>query len=494
MGCTCSNRIAIIDKKKKSSDTQPNEFIINNYKLNLSKESLSKYNKSNIKDSYIMQCKLDSGSFGIVYKARHILTNDIRAIKAISRNKLIEQDQRKVEEIKIMCQLDHPHIVKIYEYFTDEENFYISMEYLQGGNLIDKLEEIDILDEYSVCCIMEQLLSCVHYLHLNNIVHRDLKLENILLEVRRDLDIKLIDFGLATYYKNKRLIDLCGSSYYIAPEVLDLNYDNKCDIWSCGIIMYFLLSGSPPFLGNNVEELYENIKSCKYKFDSKIWSSVSEEAIDLIKKMIQPDPNKRISAQDALNHKWIKNKKNKKMTINRETIPDLKNNLKRFLSKNLLQLAFDAFIVHHSSNVRKEKELRDFFKKIDTSNDGRLSFDELRDGYKKYLKDPFIDNHIEEVFKAMNSDGSEFIEYEEFLRASSMIDGQFSENQLTEAFKHYDMDGSGKISADELKQIIGFIKDGKDKDEIVRQLIEKMDINGDGEISLDEFKLLVRSM
>lgn len=155
--------------------------------------------------------------------------------------------------------------------------------------------------------LLKQVLSCVNYCHKNNIVHRDLKPENILLEQNKEFDqIKIIDFGTSLVYDPSKLLDeKLGTPYYIAPEVLNKSYDSKCDIWSVGVITYILLSGLPPFNGDNDKEIMKKVRSGKFNFDSVAWQHVSDSAKDFIRKLLTYDPAKRPTAEKALQHLWI---------------------------------------------------------------------------------------------------------------------------------------------------------------------------------------------
>jgi calcium-dependent protein kinase len=468
--------------------------VVNEYQLKLNKATLIKYNSGLISQYYKLLDILGQGSFGTVYKCKYILTGEERALKKINR-KTVQKledlgDEDLPNELKIHCLIDHPHIIKTYEYFKDEKNYYIVTELVEGGSLIDMLKSQKFIDEQKVAAFIEQLLSCIYYLHSNKIVHRDLKPDNTLLNIRLDNDVntKLIDFGMATTYDDNKMMDLlCGTAYYIAPEVIQECYTHKCDLWSIGCMMYFLLCGKPPFYGQSPYATFDKILNEQHDFNGKGWALVSESAKDLINKLLEKSVNKRPSAEEALNHPWFKEIKGNpsfgKGKI--EILPDYKENLQKFLGKNLLEQACAAYVLHHTSHIENEKELTKLFKLLDKSNDGRLTIHELQHGYKEHLKDPFLDAHADEIFKHMDSDGDNFIEFEEFMRASAKISNNYSKAIWAEAFRHYDVDGSGKISSDELKNILS--SDKKDKNQILKDLITKIDINRDGEVSFDEF-------
>jgi calcium-dependent protein kinase len=466
----------------------------NDYKLYLTKQTLIKFNPGLIQNHYKILNILGQGSFGTVYKCHYKLTGEERAIKLINKKDVQKmeglQEDDLPNELKIHCLIDHPHIIKTFEYFKDSKNYYIVVEYMEGGSLIQKLKQLKFIDEKTVSKIIEQLLSCVYYLHSNKIAHRDLKPDNTLLNIKDEgeVNIKLIDFGLATIYEDKEVMDmLCGSPYYIAPEVIEERYDCKCDLFSVGCMMYFFLCGRPPFYGPSNHATFDLILHEPHDFEGGCWDQISKNAKDLLNKLLEKNPTKRFSADIALKHPWFIEMKdgNTKPTI----LPNYKENLQKFLGKSLLEQACAAYVIHHSSHLENEKELRSLFKSIDKSNDGRLTFQELKQGYKEYLNDPFLDAHIEEIFINMDNDGDNFIEYEEFIRASVNIKNNYSKKLLAEAFAHYDADGSGKISSSELKCMLG--GDKKEKSQVAKDLIMKIDENGDGEISFEEFLALL---
>ena len=194
-------------------------------------------------------------------------------------------------EINILRSLDHPNIVKIFEYFEDEKRYYIVQEHIQGGELFDEIIAKGKFNEKDAAVLMKQLLSCISYCHSHNIVHRDLKPENVLLEASKEFDqIKVIDFGTAQVFrKGEHLKETIGTPYYIAPEVLNHNYGKECDIWSLGVMAYIILSGLPPFNGGTDAEIMSSIKTGKFSFAPKVWTGISQQAKDFIKSMLTFD-------------------------------------------------------------------------------------------------------------------------------------------------------------------------------------------------------------
>ena len=205
--------------------------------------------------------------------------------------------------------MDHPNIVKIFEFYNTPDGYYLITEFCQDGELFNEIVDNAPFSEPIAASIMYQILSAVNYCHGMTIIHRDLKPENILIEKKegKKYTIKIIDFGTAKLYeKNKSEKKVIGSSYYIAPEVLTENYNQMCDLWSCGVILYILLSGKAPFSGKTDSIILEKIKIGKYNMKIKPFENASSEVIDFIQCLLQKSPSKRITAQKALEHPWFK--------------------------------------------------------------------------------------------------------------------------------------------------------------------------------------------
>ena len=232
-------------------------------------------------------------------------------------------------EIAVLKDLDHPNIVKMYEFLEDEKRIYIVTEICKGGELFDEILNRSKFDEADAAIVMKQLLYAINYCHKKKIVHRDLKPENMLLEQDRDLEkIKIVDFGTSLSFDESRNLDeKLGTAYYIAPEVIKKKYNQKCDLWSCGVIMYILLSGEPPFNDPRAdnEAIMKKVEIGKYDLTSGIWKTISKEAKDLVKKLLTYNPDDRIDAEQAMKHTWIADRKS--MSIDAKTAENALHNL-----------------------------------------------------------------------------------------------------------------------------------------------------------------------
>jgi calcium-dependent protein kinase len=256
--------------------------------------------------------KLGKGSYGSVYLATHRVTNDERAVKVMNVDRITSYYLRKLHtEIAILKSLDHPNIIKLQDVFFGKRSVYIVTDLCRGGELFELLNSGKnqgfVFREDRASKLMRDMLSAVNYLHENGIVHRDLKLENFLFEDNNaSSPLILIDFGLSKHFtKEERLTQKVGSCYYTAPEVLNGNYDSRCDIWSLGVLCYMLLSGSPPFYGKTVEDVYNSILTKDASFADKKFKHVSNACMDFMKRLLVRDPRYRISTGEALNHPFI---------------------------------------------------------------------------------------------------------------------------------------------------------------------------------------------
>lgn len=216
------------------------------------------------------------------------------------------------KEIDIVIALRHPNIIYLKEYFEEGNKVYIIMEYLRGGELLDAVIQKGSYNESDARTIFKQLIDAVNYMHAKDVVHRDLKLENLLLAESGDINtVKVADFGLAKKFAGGgALSTICGTPQYVAPEVIKggqnpYTYGPECDIWSCGIILFILLGGYPPFYDESEPRLFAKIRKGKFDFNDSAWTHVGDSAKDLIKKLLVVDPSKRLTIDQIKGHPWM---------------------------------------------------------------------------------------------------------------------------------------------------------------------------------------------
>lgn len=430
---------------------------------------------------------IGKGAFGEVRKATNIASGEVRAIKIIYKQNCSRAEQERIfNEITIMKTLDHPNIVRIYEYFQDQKYIFIVMEFLQGKELFDKIVEAHHFNEAMAAKIMHQLLSAVNYLHRHSIVHRDLKPENIIFD---GVNIKLIDFGTSRLFtKNHKMKAIEGTPYYIAPEVLEQAYTEKCDEWSCGVILYIMLSGSPPFNGRTDKEIMAAVQKGKFDFNRPEFDHVSTSAKTLINKLLTFNVKNRISADQALEQEWFKLVHEKTDALLNSNIM---SNLKKFQVHTKMQEAVYFFIITNLTTKDETKELNDIFKALDTNNDGMISKEELTAGIKK-INQFLSEQEIELLMHKIDNNKSKGIEYSEFVAAAIDRAKILSEEKISKCFKQLDKDNSGKISVLEFKQV--FQGNNIVQEEVWRALVQEIDLNEDGEIEYEEFKKMLHQL
>ena len=679
-------------------------------------------------DNYKILQKLGHGTFGQVFKIMQKQTGNIRAMKIIPKNNLRPgfTDKDIVHEITIMKNLDHPHIIKLYEFYIDDYNYYLINEYCTEGDLSEKMAKLKSLPEQIVKILMAQIFNAVLYLNNKGIIHGDLKLENILvdsyleygannpkeknnfisslmqdakdiknylssfklrrsstsffgqgsssellsrntidekeeedvknkntfqinllklekgkssnkiepfrvvdesenenessrkiteekkneedndsisLEDRKDCNIsgieevdekimlnsleenssnvgsdveisspstkkkekqvkfetppkkkkilnfestedknqslslcksismtfkeekkespefkqykpintittfrrkstinynklkiknfelKLIDFGCSKIFTQYRRTfeDTIGTLVYCSPEVLKNNYNQKCDIWSCGVIMYILLCGRYPFYGSTEEEITRKILIGNFNFDDKHFDNVSENAKDLIRKCLIHDKNKRITVKEAMKHEFFSGE----IDINnifedevdtKHILYSLKNNSRK-ISKFYQTVL--AYLSYNFADKEELKRLRQIFYKIDLNLDGKISKEELYLAYKE-AGIHISKTELEKIIKSIDFDGNGSIEYEEFIRVTLPKDQLFNDINLKNAFDMFDLDKNGSISMTEILEVIGADKE-IDKN-VIEELKSEILKGGDEEIDFKHFK------
>ena len=442
---------------------------------------------------------LGEGAYGKVVKVRHKISKVLRAMKIIHKDKMelgAEEEETLINEINVVKSLDHPNIMKVYEFFNKDQCLYIISELLSGGELLDKINENNNLSEDVSAFIMKQIFSAVDFCHQKGIIHRDLKPENILIESEEEakkefFTIKIIDFGTCGKIKNGEMFKLTvGTPLYVSPEVIKNKYNEKCDLWSCGVIMYMMLSGKPPFKGDNDEEIYQSVKEGKFSFDDAIWDEISDDAKDLIKNLLIKNINKRYSAKKALSHPWItKHRKNK--NINKNKLTEIVNNLKNYSAKLKLQQLTLAYIVHNLTSKEDCDFLREVFIIFDESGDGKLTKDQLIKGLSIVLSPAEAEKEVNRLMDIIDVDGNGFIEYEEFLRAGLSKEKIITQENLETSFKLFDINKRGKINAKELGTVLGQGDDNNDE-KMWKELIDEADIDKDGEINFDDFQIIMK--
>lgn len=336
----------------------------------------------------------------------------------------------------------------------------------------------------------------INYCHARQIVHRDLKPENFLYETKEEgSDIKIIDFGLSKIFRPgtsgiNKMTTKAGTPYYISPEVLAGSYDESCDIWAAGCILFTLLCGYPAFCGDDDQEILRLVVKGKFEFDGEEWEEISKEAKDLIKKMICK-PERRLTAQEVLEHKWVKHMTSADTKKAKKTIEKIKNlqGLKKTQHyTKMQQAAMTAIAVQAGPD--DIRELKEIFLAIDINGDGTLTMSEIEQGLQR-LKIPDYE-HILDNLKAADTDNSGTIDYTEFIAATLDSQIYMKEEYLQATFNMFDKDNNGSIDNVEVVQLLnGDELKGLASKEAIGAALKEIDQNGDGLIDFEEFKAMM---
>jgi len=267
---------------------------------------------------------LGQGYFAIVKVAIDKHTKNKVAVKFVNK-KLVEKAENLKTETSLLQRINHPSIVKLIDICDTKDTLFIIMELMEGGELYEEIVKRKSFSEKDASYIMMQLFSALDYLHKNDIVHRDLKLENLLLTKKDHLEIKLADFGLSKVYTGEAMQTACGTPYYVAPEILiGDGYNKKIDTWAAGVLLYVLLSGRLPFSGETDVDLFKAIIESDLVWKKPQFDTVSDQAKDLIQKLITKDVEARFDAEQALKHSFIVNNNNDKPLALNEIYAGLK--------------------------------------------------------------------------------------------------------------------------------------------------------------------------
>ena len=508
----------------------------------------------NVFDIYDKVCLLGKGAFGSVYKVSRKNSGTrliIRALKEISKESMNVKPENEEEirnEIEVLKNIDHPNIMKIFEFFEDEKNIYLINEFCGGGDIAQIHDKYGLFPEFFLKYIMFQVFLAIAFLHSNKVVHGDIKRENIafvyegknkekeeydelfnrifkdkeiqyelsyspgtdnlsenaqnLLKEICNFEMKLLDFGSAKMKKKvkEKLSGITGTVFYCSPEIVKDRYDFECDEWACGVMMYILLTGYPPFLGDNEEEVFQNILNNEINLNTPELKNVSESCKDLINKLLNKDYKERIKAEEALKHDFfstginVSNLLKGKFKDNTEILKKFfineckKKDKKTSKFRNMVI----AYIALNFSDPNEEKKARQIFM-------------EISGGSKHYLitKDTFV-SRMELIFKGLtkeeietlyysideNSTGN--IEYEELIRALSNKEKLLCEKNLKEAFSFFDKDNSGYISWNEIAEII--YPEGQIPKDIIKEFLKEIGQRDENmKIDFYEFKKILRA-
>ena len=525
--------------------------------------------------------RIGKGSYGSVFKVMNKNTNLIRAMKVMPKN-FQKDNQEILREIEILKHLDHPNVMKIYEFLEDDKNYYLIQEFCDGGDLDTILDGKKIYCEFLVKFIMYQVFLAINYLHLNNIVHQDIKKKNITIitlaetdkykklklkpkdilkkfvkqkteqliynnpitnnddifikinedkEAQEELknaksintlskrvkgylqdlskrEVKVIDFGEALFMpqKKKFINDISGTINYLSPELIRGQMIKELDEWACGVLMYYLLVGHPPFDGRTEDEIFDAIQGKPLDLEVEELKDVSNECKDLISKLLERDVNKRIKAKKALEHDFFKsgikmkkivggmeNKQTRKVLNTWIRLQKTHKESKQNQNAGMFKKAVIAYMALNFVEKEEEKKMKNLFYKLSNGNNKFLI---NKENFAKTIREVtsnYSDEEIDALFNKLDENKSGIIEYEELVRGFSDREKLLNEKNMKEAFNFFDKDKNGYINWEEISKVV--FQNKKMPKFFMKQFLEEIDQEKgkDVNITFEDFCKIIKN-
>lgn len=446
------------------------------------------HSQRKLEDDYVIsQRVLGTGCSGEVQMAtsrsQTSLSVAVKSLKLDSVGREMREDLQS--EVRNYLSMDHPHITRLHDVYESNHNLHLVMECMEGGELFDRLIEKKRFSEEEASDALRQMLLALNYIHSHGIVHRDIKLENFMFDRKGSGHLKLIDFGFSKMLDpsdTQNMTECLGTIAYVAPEVLHKSYSSQCDLWSLGVISFILLSGYMPFCGSEANQM-KHICLGKYLEKPEIWASVSDEATSFVHALMEVNPAKRLTAQQALEHPWISKTR---QTTSREVSIEVAEALRQFSQASKFRRCCMEMLAWSLSSEERAK-VRNSFLSLDANQQGTITLDELNNFmvHGLHLTD---EKETLRIFEALDYSHDQEIHYSEFLAA--MVDTHIHLNTdlLHAGFKRFDTEGSGFVTLVNLKDVLGSKVDG----EKVEVFMDDVDQNKDGRICFDEFSAYLK--
>ncbi|KAL9234787.1 hypothetical protein vseg_009614 [Gypsophila vaccaria] len=481
-------------KTKKKTKANPFSGDYNRSDPNTKLKVLSDPTGGDIHARYELGRELGRGEFGITYLASDVSNGEKYACKSILKKKLrtavdIEDVRREVDIMRRLPK--HPNVVTLKDAYEDDNAVHIVMELCEGGELFDRIVARGHYTERAAALVTKTIVEVVQMCHSQGVMHRDLKPENFLFANKKENSaLKAIDFGLSVFFTpGERFAEIVGSPYYMAPEVLKRNYGPEVDVWSAGVILYILLCGVPPFWAETEQGVAQAIIRSVVDFKRDPWPKVSDTAKDLVKNMLNPDPKKRLTAQEVLDHPWLQNINKASNVSLGETV---KARLKQFSVMNKLKKKALKVIAEHLS-MEEAAGIKEAFDMMDVGKTGKINMEQLRVGLHK-LGHHIPDADLQILMEAADVDGDGALTYGEFVAVSVHTKKLANDEHLHRAFSFFDKNKTGFIEIDELRDALNEDTDVvADTEEVINAIMHDVDTDKDGRISYDEFAVMMKA-
>jgi calcium-dependent protein kinase len=381
-------------------------------------------------------------------------------------------------ETKVHLCLDHPHIVRLYDVYESSQCLHLVMECMEGGELFERISAKGKFTEGESREVVYQMLLALNYMHSHGMVHRDVKLENMVYEKRDGDFLKLIDFGTSAVWSQhggENLHLSCGTLHYSAPEVLNESYTSQCDLWSLGVVAFILLSGQMPFMGSSTR-MQHDICSGNVPFMPEVWDDLSWQAKNFVQSLLSVDPAKRLTAVQALDHPWISAGR----MHDQLDMTDVVHNLRSFADASKCRQSCMRLLAL-SLPAEERAKARDHFLTLATSKQGTLSLKDLRTFMMSQL-DMVKENEILKVFRALDYNGDHEIHYSDFMIALMGSHLHDKQRALKSAFNRLDRFDLDCIKAMQLHEFFG------DMVEVTAEgLVQEIDRQNHGHICFADF-------
>ncbi|XP_073018787.1 CDPK-related kinase 5-like isoform X2 [Primulina eburnea] len=417
----------------------------------------------NFYNKYDLGEEVGRGHFGYTCRAKFKkgeLKGQEVAVKVIPKTKMTTaiaiEDVRK--EVKILRALTgHSNLIQFYDAYEDHDNVYVVMELCEGGELLDRiLSRGGKYSEDDAKTVMMQILNVVSFCHLQGVVHRDLKPENFLFTSKDENSLlKAIDFGLSDFVKpDERLNDIVGSAYYVAPEVLHRSYSTEADVWSIGVIAYILLCGSRPFWARTESGIFRAVVKAEPTYDEQPWPTLSSEAKDFVRRLLNKDPRKRMTAAQAMCHPWIRDTNDIKVPLDISIFKLMKMYMR---SSPLRKAALRAL----SKTLTADElfYLKEQFAMLEPNKNGTISLDNIKAALKKYATDAMNESRIYDFLASLNALQYRRMDFVEFCAAALSVHQLEAldrwEQHARCAYELFEKEGNRTIMIEELASELG---------------------------------------